>query len=1068
MRAQFDEVTRRLADPARRRAARKKLRTGLAGLALLSIPGLPGVAVAQVQPQPVWTSTIGTAATPKAMTLDSSGNIIVAGYDAGDYLTAKYSPGGTLLWSSRQSGKVGELAAPPGVTALALDQAGNIYVTGGLGGNRSYNTTICFFGCTTYRVIASDQVTIKYNSNGQRQWVANYSPQGDTWFNGSAIAVDKAGNVYVTGTVTIKYDANGNQVWLRTNLSADSLVLDAGTNLYLGAATSLRKFDKDANLLWTRPVNSSGLKLDAAGNLYTSGTTYAGPTTKLDDSGAILWTAPFGGLLALDAEGSVCLASVYTGATYPHYATVKLDGQGGMVWQAINDHGYYNSVSVSGVAADSAGNVYVTGQDNGAWGTLKYNADGLRVWESHYNAGGAPLLAVDAATNIYLAGTLGGFLLIKYTQAAAPGAPVIAPPPVHPLVRPGEDVTLSVNATGAGPLNYQWRTVQTLIPDATNTTLLLTNVQASQAGMYSVEVTNALGSAASPEIYLAVLSPLPSQTVVLGATAVFRAPLSGGGPAAFHWRFNGANVSGETNATLAVPNVGPSQAGDYDVVVSNYYGNVLTSTVAQLNLNTRVTQSWAGTVPDGNVGDVARAVGVDAAGNVFVTGYSSCGHKTVKYNAAGQELWENCDTNFGALAGLVVDPAGAVCVAGGSVATKYAATGALFWTAPFNDGAGSSNGLVTGIAVDSAGSFYVTGSIADTNAPGILTVKYNPNGQQVWATRHPGTTDDFAQEVAVDGAGNAYVCGAVLTATSYDFIVIKYDAYGTPVWTNTYDGPTSGQDIAAHLTLDNAGFVYVTGWSPGTNYVNDFATIKYDAAGSQVWVARYQGPGGGEDNPHGLAVDAFGNVYVAGSSVGADYQYHIATIKYAPDGTPLWLQRYTGPANGNDYCRALALDNAGNVYVQGHSDTGPGPTPTTEVVTLSYDTDGNPRWAARCETGIETKAYYRNGALAVDSSATVYVADTTFLGGSPAFLTLKYVQRTRVPARLSAPTISPNGQLHCVLTGEAGVRYTIQVSSDLLSWTTLTSVLATSLGGDEFTDTIVPGSDRRFYRAVEP
>ena len=59
--------------------------------------------------------------------------------------------------------------------------------------------------------------------------------------------------------------------------------------------------------------------------------------------------------------------------------------------------------------------------------------------------------------------------------------------------------------------------------------------------------------------------------------------------------------------------------------------------------------------------------------------------------------------------------------------------------------------------------------------------------------------------------------------------------------------------------------------------------------------------------------------------------------------------------------------------------------------------------------------------IPANSSATVYVADTTFLGGSPAFLTLKYVQRTPLPARLSVPTISPNGQLHCVLTGDAGL-----------------------------------------------
>ena len=414
-----------------------------------------------------------------------------------------------------------------------------------------------------------------------------------------------------------------------------------------------------------------------------------------------------------------------------------------------------------------------------------------------------------------------------------------------------------------------------------------------------------------------------------------------------------------------------------------------------------------------------------------------------------------------------MDPFACVGVAGGPYISKYAPTGALLWTSLFNDAAGSSNNIASGIAVDTQGNFYVTGSTAATNGYGILTAKYLPNGQQAWAALYLGTSDDFAEEVVVDAAGNVYVCGAAW-GSGYDFILIKYDANGHQAWARAYDGPSSGYDIAARLVVDNAGFVYVTGWSPGTNFVTDFATIKYDAAGSQLWVARYEGPGSGEDNPHGLGVDAVGNVYVTGSSVGVDNQYHIATLKYAPDGTQLWVRRYTGPANGNDYSRALAVDGAGNVYVEGHSDTAPGPTPPTEVVTLSYDSAGTQRWVARCETWVESGPYYRNGSMAVNGNATVYVADTTFAGGSPAFLTLKYVQRTSVPARLARPTISPDGQLRCGLTGEPGARYTIQVSTDLLNWGSVTSVVATATGEAEFSDTPTTGPSQRFYRAVQP
>ena len=1033
---------------------------------MFSILSFPRLGLGQVQPQQLWASTApGTAAVPKVMALDPSGNIIVAGNDAGDFLTAKFDSSGNLLWSARQNGRVGTWDLGAGVTSIAFDQAGNVYVTGGLGGNRAYTTTFCFFDCITYHFNAADQVTIKYSSNGQRQWMASYSERGDRSFNGTGLAVDGAGNVYVTGTVTIKYDAVGKELWLKTNVPANTLLLDNSTNLCLtGPSSGTRKLDRNGNQLWLVPVYGGVLKADAAGNLYVSPIAYAGPTTKLDSAGVRLWSAAFGGQTAFGNTGSLLLASTMVNNSYPDFSTVKLDQNGSLVWQAINNQTGGNDEAVSTLAADSTGNVYVAGRVNGTSTLLRYSSDGIRLWQMQAATG--PLLALDAANNIYVAGGSNGFLLVKYAQNPVPGAPVIAPPPFHPLVRPGEDVTLGVNVTGTGPLSYLWRRGEKPVADATNSTLSLTNVQTNQ-GLYSIEVTNGLGSAAAP-VYLSVLSPLASQTVVLGATAVFRVPLSGG-PAAFQWRFNGAPLAGQTRAVLALTNVGPSHVGDYSVVVSNYYGNVLTSSVAQLNLNTRVTEVWARTLPDSNVGDTAQANGVDGAGNVFVAGYAACGYKLVKYNPAGQQLWETCGPYVGRLAGLAVDPSGSVCVAGGPYVSKFAPTGTLLWNSQFNDGAGSSNNVATGIDKDGTGNFYVTGYIAATNGFGIFTAKYDPNGERLWGSFRLGTSDDFAQEVVVDEAGNAYVCGAVWgSAGAYNFIVIKYDANGNQVWARTYDGPVGAYDIAAHIDVDLAGSVYVTGWSPGDDHITDFATIKYDANGTLLWAARYNGPGSGEDNPHGLAVDAAGNVYVTGSSVGADFKYDIATIKYAPDGTELWLRRYSGPADANDYNRALGLDGLGNVYVQGHSDSVPGIVPSTEVVTLSYDQAGNLRWAARCETGIESGPYYRNGSMVLDSAATVYVADTTFLTGTPAFLMLKYVQRTPVPARLAVPTILPGGELSCGLTGEAGLRYSIEASGDLMNWGSLTSVVVNAAGTGEFFDTTQSGSHRRFYRAVQP
>jgi hypothetical protein len=86
-------------------------------------------------------------------------------------------------------------------------------------------------------------------------------------------------------------------------------------------------------------------------------------------------------------------------------------------------------------------------------------------------------------------------------------APVITAQPTNQLVTVGDSVTFSVTASGTMPLSYQWSVNTTNINDATNATLTLNNVQLSDAGYYSVTVTNPYGSAASSKALLKVNQP---------------------------------------------------------------------------------------------------------------------------------------------------------------------------------------------------------------------------------------------------------------------------------------------------------------------------------------------------------------------------------------------------------------------------------------------------------------------------------------------------------------------------------------------------------------------------------
>jgi len=155
-----------------------------------------------------------------------------------------------------------------------------------------------------------------------------------------------------------------------------------------------------------------------------------------------------------------------------------------------------------------------------------------------------------------------------------------------------------------------------------------------------------------------------------------------------------------------------------------------------------------------------------------------------------------------------------------------------------------------------------------------------------------------------------------------DYATIKYDSRGNELWVARYNGPGNNIDEARALAVDNAGNVYVTGGSRsdrGNGIREDYATVKYDANGNQLWVARYGGPGDGDNMAEALAVDAEGNVYITGQSQGKNGDWDYATVKYNNRGNELWTSRYNGPGSGLDRATSLVVGSEGNVYVTGSS-----------------------------------------------------------------------------------------------------------------------------------------------------
>jgi hypothetical protein len=170
------------------------------------------------------------------------------------------------------------------------------------------------------------------------------------------------------------------------------------------------------------------------------------------------------------------------------------------------------------------------------------------------------------------------------------GAPAITVQPVSQYNASNGTALFWVMAAGLSPLNYQWQQDGTNIDGATNAMLILTNLATSQAGVYSVTVSNALGTVTSANVELPpvwrqpfILTQPQSQAILCNDPATFPVSVGGTQPLSYQWQFNGTNIADATNSVLTLANVIGDNAGEYTVVVTNLNGSA-TSQVAVLTV----------------------------------------------------------------------------------------------------------------------------------------------------------------------------------------------------------------------------------------------------------------------------------------------------------------------------------------------------------------------------------------------------------------------------------------------------------------------------------------------------
>jgi len=433
-----------------------------------------------------------------------------------------------------------------------------------------------------------------------------------------------------------------------------------------------------------------------------------------------------------------------------------------------------------------------------------------------------------------------------------------------------------------------------------------------------------------------------------------------------------------------------------------------------MNVEAQVSEEWIVRY-DGPASEIDRvtAMAVDSHGNIYITGRSmgigtDYDYATVAYDPLGNQQWvaryNGPGNSWDYAWDIILDDNGNIYVTGGSVGigtgydygtVAYDSDGNELWVARYN-GPGyynSKSDIGKGIALDSHGNVYVTGySIGNGTANDFVTVAYDSDGNELWVRRYQGPHAiwESGNDIVVNSLGNICVAGySTSYGTSEDYTTISYDPYGNELWVAIYNGSTQYKDEVSAIAADTSGNVYVTGLSMGDSSGFDYATIKYDSDGNEIWVARYDGSGNYNDWARDIVIDSSDRVYITGQSYGVDSFYDFATVAYDSNGNELWASRYNGPNDDNDDAYKLALGNSGNVYVTGDSW---GPNSRSDFATVAYDSHGNELWVARYNGPVDMNDVETT--VATDSSGNIYVAGVSHGDGTDYDYTLiKYTEQ---------------------------------------------------------------------------
>ena len=448
-----------------------------------------------------------------------------------------------------------------------------------------------------------------------------------------------------------------------------------------------------------------------------------------------------------------------------------------------------------------------------------------------------------------------------------------------------------------------------------------------------------------------------------------------------------------------------SRDGTNNVFATGYFtgsitfGTYTVNNVGNLNMflakyNSSGAIQWAKSA--GSTGtDIARSVSADAAGNVYITGIFSSptiafGTTTLtnagannificKYDANGNELWAKSAGGVNDQAyGVSTDAGGDVIITGGfysaSIAfgtatltnvvgtgtgnvfvVKYDANGNVLWAR--NAGGSGGNTLGISVSTDLSGNVFVTGQFncsavafgtTTLTSPGgtaVFLVKYDTNGNMVWAKSAGGFSQDGSYSISADTGGNSYITGTfgspsmvfgtyTLTNTgTKNAFITKYDSNGNVLWAKSTVGP--GTQIGYSVSSYTGG-VFVTGSFTNTIAFGTNTLTPPPISPDPMFIALYDLNGniictevlasGGDDN-NAICADGLGNAYIVGDFLSNPFV--IGSYTFTPSGyEDFFIAKFNCQPSSTGITNVYKNSNS-NIF----------PNPTENSFTLQVDTE---------------------------------------------------------------------------------------------------------------------------------